>query len=364
VTATASAAVAVAVAESAPNGYGNTAIDDNGDASAAMVVTNVVSTPAASAGTTASDASNGDDAGVGSRTRARTRAAESGRRSSVASAPGPLAPRLPPAPPPRKKNRTVAGKPTHLPEFVFNEKPPASPRAPPHLKDVFSPESGAASRHGSTEYWRHKAERYKAIIEKWESLVDNPKAMGALPPVKAAPRREKRNRGRLNESYGCMKLLMLPQMVAKKREEREAKAAKKAAKAATAAATKTATDEERAAAKAAWFKCHPTCTCENIVCPQARFKYCMWCDQVKKRACGRPECKAKASASAGSGAGGDATTVTAAVLPGDVGDAADAAPGVLGEPPRPSDASVQRDDGESESEYETGDDDSSDDDGY
>ena len=81
-------------------------------------------------------------------------------------------------------------------------------------------------------------EEYKSMCEQWEKFVDNPKVMGALPPVPAAPRREKRNRGRLNETHGCMKLQMLPVKVAKKRDEREAKATQKRAKAAAAAATK------------------------------------------------------------------------------------------------------------------------------
>ena len=98
------------------------------------------------------------------------------------------------------------------------------------------------------------------------------------------------------------------------------------------------------------------------MCPQARLKYCKWCDQVKKRACSRAECKAKASAGSG-----------VVWLPGDVAATAavggDAAPGVPEEPPPgPSDASEQRDQDGSESEYdtsdETGDEDSSDDDGY
>jgi hypothetical protein len=229
---------------------------------------------AAAAPTSSSDpAASADGITDGEGGGRATRGTESRRRSSVGSAPAP------PAAP-----------------FYLADKPPESPQPPKHYNEVLTPERGPASHRGTAAYWKHKAEQHLAINVQWEACVTKPSLMGALPRVVAAPRRHKKKRGRLNESYGCMDIQNLVGKATVMEDKRDAaeqmtrdnKAGREAANAAKTAAS--------SAAATAWKVCHPTCACGVAVCPQRFLKFCLWCERVLKTGCRQQTCKDKAAA--------------------------------------------------------------------
>jgi hypothetical protein len=106
------------------------------------------------------------------------------------------------------------------------------------------------------------------------------------------------SRHRITDGHGSSALQGLYRKRVAQRTDREASATSKRHKAEERASNKAAEDAEKVAQLALWRLCQPACSCGATTCPVNSLVLCLYCNELKTRACGVAKCKAAAAADA------------------------------------------------------------------